>query len=80
MATAQIDPKAVPVLDATVSLRDALEGLGISASWIRDQQAVDQITQQQEQEQQVAKDIAAGQGMGDAMQKLGQGAEALNGS
>lgn len=64
----QIDPSVVSTIDMRIGVRDALEGIGIPAKWMRDEEVVEQrareLQQQQAQAQQMAQaqagaDIAA---------------------
>ncbi len=64
----QIDPSVVGTIDMRVSVRDALEGIGIPAKWMRDEDVVEQMAadmqakQAQQQEMAMAQqgaDIAA---------------------
>lgn len=49
-----IDPSVVATLDMRIGVRDALEGVGVPARWMRDEEAVEaqaQAVQQQQQQQ-----------------------------
>lgn len=53
---ADLDPAAAHMLDAKTALRDALEGIGVPAKWVRsdqEMQAIDQAVQRQQQMQQL---------------------------
>lgn len=71
ISASEIDPSVVATMDMRVSVRDALEGIGIPARWMRDEEAVEAqaaaVQQQQQQQQQLAMaqqgaDVAASAG------------------
>jgi hypothetical protein len=62
---AALDPAAIHILDVKTALRDTLNGIGIPAKWLKDENVVDQIEMQEKQQAQAQQMIAA----------LGQGAQ-----
>jgi hypothetical protein len=76
----QIDPGAAGIVDAKEALRDALEGIGVPAKWLRSQDEVDAMAQQAAQEQQAQKAAAiVGQGA-QLAQQVGAAQQALQGA
>lgn len=72
-----IDPSTIYIPDATIALRDTLEGIGVPAKWLRDEDVVmDMVEQekQQQQAQQFVQQLAAG---GQAAEQIGKGAQAV---
>lgn len=72
-----LDPSVANIPNATIALRDTLEGIGIPAKWLRDEDEVDAINQQQAQAQaaqQYIQTLAAG---GQAAEQVGKGAQAI---
>lgn len=57
----QIDPSVVSTLDMRIGVRDALEGVGIPAKWMRDEQAVEQMAQQMQAKQAQAQQMQMAQ-------------------
>lgn len=45
----KVDPTVANIIDARTALRDALDGIGVPASWMRSDEAVDAIDAQQAQ-------------------------------
>lgn len=72
-----LDPSAQNIIDVNASLRDALEGIGVPATWIRSQKDADQLTSAQQQQQQVQQTLALMQQGGEAGQAIGQAGQAL---
>jgi hypothetical protein len=56
---AAVDPTTVHIIDARVALRDALNGIGIPAKWLRSEADVDGLVKKQEQQQQSMQLLAA---------------------
>lgn len=78
----QLDPNAAAELDVSTSLRDALEGVGVSVNWLRDQAEVAQIVANKQAQQaavlrtqQITNAAQAAQSVGQAVQTF-QGAQA----
>jgi hypothetical protein len=72
-----LDQSAAAMIDVRVALREALNGIGVPAKWLRTERAVDahakELAAQQEQQQQVA-DLQAG---ADAGKTAGEAAQAI---
>ncbi len=65
------------MVDAKTALRDVLTGTGTPAKWLRSEEDMDQLAQQQErkmQAQELINTVAQG---GQAMESVGKGAQAL---
>lgn len=60
-SAAQIDPSVVSTIDMRISVRDALEGIGIPAKWMRDEDAVEQQAQLIQEQQQAQQQMAMAQ-------------------
>lgn len=76
----QLDPSAQFVVDAVTALRDALEGIGMPATWIRDEQEAQAIIDQHQQDaldQQQMQQVGQG---ADVAQKVALAQQALTGS
>jgi hypothetical protein len=76
---AQLDPNVAAELDAAAALRDALNGIGIPAGWLRDPAQVAQMVQAKQAQdaaslrtQQIANAGQAAQSMGDAVNSFRQ--------
>ena len=69
---AQLDPNTVAEFDAATALRDALNGVGSPATWLRDPDQVTQIVQQKQAEQAAALGTQQIANAGQAAQSLGQ--------
>lgn len=73
-----LDPSVRFIPDASVALRDTLEGVGIPAKWLHDEEEVGGMVEQEKQQmqaQQLIQQMAAG---GQAAESLGKGAQAIN--
>ena len=71
------DPSLANIIDAKTALRDALNGNGTPAKWLRDErvvEAMDQAQAQQQQAQQMLQTLTAG---GAAAEQIGKGAQAI---
>lgn len=55
IAATELDPTAANVLDARIALRDALQGAGVPAKWMRDEDEVEAMAQEAAQQQQMAQ-------------------------
>ncbi len=60
-AAMKVDPSVANIVDAKVALRDALNGIGVPARWMRNESDVQALDNQQQQEAQLAKVLAATQ-------------------
>jgi hypothetical protein len=56
---AAVDPTTVHIIDAKVALRDALNGIGVPAKWLRSEVDVDALIKQQQQQEQAQQLLAA---------------------
>lgn len=63
---AELEPSVVATLDAGKALREALEGIGVAQDWLRDEQAVEQLMDQQAKMQQLERAVAMAQQAGEA--------------
>jgi hypothetical protein len=72
MSAAEIDPSVVATIDMRVSVRDALEGIGVPARWMRDEEAVEAQAQATQQQQQMAQQMAMAQQGADIAQTAGK--------
>ena len=71
---AQMDPAATVQVDTNIALRDALEGIGVPAKWMRTEEAAEQLAKQMQQAQQaekMAQDIAETAQVGEQAGKAG---------
>ncbi len=74
----ELDPASIATLDARKSLREALDGIGTPAAWLRDEKDVEQIAaQQQAQQQAQAMMTQIGSGAA-AAEQVGNAQTALN--
>lgn len=55
LEAAQLDPSVIATMDAAQAVRDALNGIGVEAKWLRDEDAVAAQSEKVAQEQQAAK-------------------------
>jgi hypothetical protein len=74
----ELDPSTLPTMDARKALRDALNGIGIPAKWLRDEREVEQVAQQMHQEQQAEKAMQVVTGAAEAGKMAGEAQQALN--
>lgn len=79
LQASEIDPNAGVVMDVPGSLRDALRGIGLSASRMRDEETVEEMLREAEQKaaleqmaQQVAGGAQAAEAVGNAQAALGE--------
>lgn len=79
VAAAEIDPSVVATMDMRVSVRDALEGIGIPAKWMRDEEAVEAQAQAVQQQQQMAQQMALAQQGADMAATAGKAEKDLAG-
>lgn len=73
----EVDPSTLATVNWRVALRDALEGIGISAKWERDEQEVEKFAEQQQAQQQAEKLTQQVASAADAGASLGQAQQAL---
>lgn len=67
----QLDPNAADIIDASVALRDVLEGIGVPAKWTRSEEDAKARADARQQQQQTAELLAQMQQGADVAQKLG---------
>lgn len=72
-----LDPSAAGILDAKQALRDALEGIGAPAQWLRSEQDVDAMAQQAAQKQQLDEALGKIQQGGAIAEQYGKASQAL---
>jgi len=77
MEAMQIDPASVALVDSRKALREALEGIGVPAAWMRDEAAVEQHAAQLAQQQQAEQVIATATQGAIAAQEAGKAGQAL---
>ena len=72
-----LDAATMYIPDASIALRDSLEGIGVPAKWLRDEDVVASMVEaekQQQSQQQYIQTLAAG---GQAAEQIGKGAQAV---
>jgi hypothetical protein len=74
----EIDPKALPYLNAVESLKDVLRGIGVPADWQRTDTEVEEINAQQEQEQAMQAGLEGAGAGAEIAQKLGAAAKSFS--
>lgn len=74
----KLDPSVANIVDSRVALRDALNGIGVPARWMRSEEAVKAIDDQQAQEAQAQKLLAAAQQAGSAAKDFGSAQQSFN--
>lgn len=77
---AQIDPTVTADVDIRTAFRDAVEGFGVPAVWLRGEEQADQIIQQQQKQeamQQATEEVQQGAGVMQNVAAAAQAAEAI---
>lgn len=74
----ELDPSSIATLDARKSLREALEGIGTPAAWLRDEDEVEALAEQQAQAQQEAQMAQQMGGAAQVAEQVGKADQALN--
>lgn len=74
---AAMDPALAGITNAEEALRDALDGIGYPADWLKDEDQMDEERQSQQSAQALRATLATAQGAGQAAQSVGAGAQAL---
>jgi hypothetical protein len=74
---AELDQSALHVYDVRTSLREALEGIKVSAKSLRDEDQINELAERDAQAQAMQKQLAALEQGGAAAEKLGRASEAL---
>jgi hypothetical protein len=77
---AQLDPNVAAAMDPTVALRDALNGIGVPAIWMRDPQEAAQIVQAKQQQQDAALRTQQVANAGQAAESLGRAVQSFQGA
>jgi len=67
-------------LDASSALRDALEGVGVPATWLRDPEEVAQIVAAKQQQDQAALRTQQVANAGQAAESLGRAVQSFQGA
>jgi Bacteriophage head to tail connecting protein len=78
-AAAQLDPSAAFEVDAAAALRDALEGIDVPETWMRDPEQAAELAQEQQQQQATALRTQQIQNAGSAAQSLGEAVKTFQG-
>jgi hypothetical protein len=73
----ELDPSTLPTIDARKALRDALNGIGVPAKWMREEREVEAFAQEQQRQQQVQQGIDTAAGAGEAGKLMGEAAQSL---
>lgn len=73
----QLDPTITADVDARQAFRDAVEGSGAPAQWLREKKVADAAAAQQQKMQQMGQLAAAAHAGGQAAQSVGKGVQAL---
>lgn len=74
----ELDPSTIATLDARKALRDALDGIGTPAAWLRDEEEVEAMAEQQAQQQQAAQQTEQIGNAAAAAEQVGLADQALN--
>lgn len=77
---AQIDPSCIYQMDAVTAMRDALEGIGVPQTWMRDEDQAQALAQAHQQQQAMALRTAQVNNAAQAGESLGRAAQALGGA
>jgi hypothetical protein len=77
LEAAQLDPSAAMMLNVDVAIRDALDGAGTMAKWLRSTDEMDAIRQQQVDQQQTAQQMQQVDQAAMTAQNVGAAADAL---
>lgn len=72
-----LDPSSVATLDARKALRDALDGIGTPAAWLREEEEVEALAEQQQQAQQAAQMAQQVGGAAQVAEQVGKAGQAL---
>jgi hypothetical protein len=73
-----LDPASIHMLDVKVALRDALNGNGTPAKWLRSESEVNQIEEQEKQQMAIQQQLQAlGQGA-QVAEQIGKAGQAIN--
>jgi hypothetical protein len=72
-----MDPSTVATMDARKALRDALTGIGTPAAWLRDEEEVEAIADEQAKAQQAAQVAQQVGGAAQVAEQVGMAGQAL---
>lgn len=75
----QLDPTAAPILDASAAIRDVLAGIATPAKWLRDEDVVAQMVQQQQEQQAEQQTLQQIHQAAATAEQVGTAGQALNG-
>lgn len=76
----QLDPSAASILDAPTALRDVLAGIATPAKWLRDEDVVAKIVQQQQEQQAAQAQLQQIHQAAATAEQVGTAGQALNGA
>lgn len=79
-AAVQLDPNVGAEMDASEALRDALTGVGVPATWMRDPEAVAAIAQAKQEQQEQALRTQQIQNAGNAAESMGNAVKSFQGA
>jgi hypothetical protein len=77
IAAAELDTASASILDVRAALRDALEGVGVPAKWMRDPEVVEQMAAEAAQMQQAAQAAALLEQGGKAAKEIGAAEQSM---
>lgn len=77
LSAAELDPRAPMMLNVQVAVRDALDGSGTPAKWLRSEQEVEDMTREMEEQQAQAAQIQQIGQIAGVAQDVGAAADAL---
>jgi hypothetical protein len=72
-----LDPAAPAMLDARAALRDALNGIGVPAKWVRDERQVEAHARAMQEQREAEAEGEQSNQMADTAQMAGKAAESL---
>jgi hypothetical protein len=78
IAAAELDTSSASILDVRAALRDALEGVGVPAKWMRDPEVVEQMATQAAEMQQAAQAAALLEQGGKAAKEIGAAEQTMS--
>lgn len=76
--TLQLDSNATMMMDAPTALRDALNGIGVPAKWLRDEDEYEAMVQQKAASQQAQQQAADVQAQAEAAEQVGKAQQELS--
>lgn len=78
LEAAELDPASVSTLDARYALRDALNGIGISPKWLRDEKTVEAQAKQMAEQQARARETEAARAQAETLEAAGKASQAID--